>query len=96
MYRIEYHGKLLEGFNPEIVRMDVAVRLHLRDAQLERLFSGERVVLKRAVSEQAAAHYLHELRGMGLDYAQGYYIGKPQPLEELLASAWPLPGLAAV
>jgi hypothetical protein len=67
MYRIEYHGKLLDGFNPEIVRMDVAVRLHLRDTQLERLFSGERVVLKRAVSEQAANHYLRELRGMGLD-----------------------------
>lgn len=82
MYRIEYHGKLLEGFNPEIVRMDVAVRLHLRDAQLERLFSGERVVLKRAVSEQAAAHYLHELRGMGLD-AQLVSIGEVAPAAAL-------------
>ena len=82
MYRIEYHGKLLDGFNPEIVRMDVAVRLHLRDAQLERLFSGERVVLKRAVSEQAAAHYLHELRGMGLD-AQLVPIGEVAPVAAL-------------
>jgi hypothetical protein len=82
MYRIEYHGKLLDGFNPEIVRMDVAVRLHLRDAQLERLFSGERVVLKRAVSEQAAAHYLHELRTMGLD-ARMVPIGEVAPAAAL-------------
>ncbi|KAF7597751.1 MAG: hypothetical protein CGU28_16800 [Candidatus Dactylopiibacterium carminicum] len=67
MYRIEYHGKLLEGFNPEIVRMEVAVRL--REDQVLRLFSGERVVLKKAVSEGACERYIAELRRMGMDAA---------------------------
>lgn len=67
MYRIEFKGDLLPGFDPQIVRMDVGVRLRLRDAQLERFFSGATVVLKKAVSEESSAAYLAELRGMGLN-----------------------------
>lgn len=67
MYRIEFKGALLPGFDPQIVRMDVAVRLRLRDAQIERLFSGQTVVLKKAVGEASSQAYLTELRGMGLD-----------------------------
>jgi hypothetical protein len=67
MYRIEFNGALLPGFDPQIVRMDVAVRLRLRDTQVERLFSGNAVVLKKAVSAESSAAYLSELRGMGLD-----------------------------
>ncbi len=66
-------------------------------AMVEMINQIGHVMGKRTIAEFVEnGEVLEALRGMGLDYAQGYYIGKPQPLEELLASAWPLPGLAAV
>lgn len=67
MYRIEFNGRLLEGFDPQFVRLEVGVRLRLRDAQIERLFSGQTVVLKKAVSEESCKAYMAELRSIGLD-----------------------------
>jgi EAL domain-containing protein (putative c-di-GMP-specific phosphodiesterase class I) len=49
---------------------------------------------KETVAEFAAdAELLDFLRGQGIDYAQGFYIGRPRPLEEAFAAtppaAWP-------
>ncbi|MBS1211000.1 MAG: hypothetical protein H6R19_3398 [Proteobacteria bacterium] len=67
MYRIEFNGRLLPGFDPQFVRLEVGVRLRLRDAQIERLFSGQTVVLKKAVSAESSNAYMTELRAIGLD-----------------------------
>lgn len=67
MYRIEFTGHLLEGFDPQFVRMEVGIRLRLRDEQVERLFSGQTVVLKKAISEKNSQAYMDELRSLGLD-----------------------------
>lgn len=67
MYRIEFDGRLLEGFDLQFVRMEVAVRLRLRDTQVDRLFSGQTVVLKKAVDEANSKVYMNELRTIGLD-----------------------------
>lgn len=67
MYRIEFDGRLLEGFDLQMVRMEVGVRLRLRDEQIDRLFSGQTVVLKKAISEKSSQAYLNELRMLGLD-----------------------------
>lgn len=67
MFRIEFDGKVLPGFEPQIVRLEVAVRLRLRDAQVERLFSGRTVILKKQVHARNSVAYLNELRSMGLD-----------------------------
>jgi hypothetical protein len=67
MFRIEFDGKILPGFEPQIVRLEVAVRLRLRDVQVERLFSGRTVILKKQVRAGNSAAYLNELRSMGLD-----------------------------
>jgi ribosomal protein L37E len=67
MYRIEFNGRLLDGFDPQLVRLEVGVRLRLRDAQIERLFSGQTVVLKKAVNEENSKAYIEELRDLGLD-----------------------------
>lgn len=67
MYRIEFDGRLLEGFNLQMVRMEVGVRLRLRDEQIDRLFSGQTVVLKKAIGEKSSQAYLNELRALGLD-----------------------------
>jgi diguanylate cyclase (GGDEF)-like protein/PAS domain S-box-containing protein len=66
-------------------------------AMVEMINQIGHVMGKRTIAEFVEnGEVLEALRAMGLDYAQGYHIGKPQPLGELLASAWPLPGLAAV
>lgn len=67
MYRIEFEGRLLDGFDPKQVRKEVGQRLRLRDEQVERLFSGQTVVLKKAISAKSSKPYLHELRALGLD-----------------------------
>lgn len=67
MYRIEFEGRLLDGFDPMQVRKEVGERLRLRDEQVERLFSGQTVVLKKAISAKSSRPYLHELRALGLD-----------------------------
>lgn len=67
MFRIEFNGKILPGFDHQIVHLEVAVRLRLRDQQVARLFSGRTVILKKQVRAENSAVYLNELRGMGLD-----------------------------
>ena len=39
------------------------------------------------------AEILEALRALGVDYAQGYHLGKPEPLRELLFGEEPIPGL---
>lgn len=82
MYRIEFNGRLLEGFDSQFVRLEVGVRLRLRDAQVERLFSGQTVVLKKAVSEVSCKAYMAELRSIGLDA-----VLVPLDVEEPLSSS---------
>lgn len=67
MFRIEFKGKILPGFDHQIVRLEVAVRLRLREPQVARLFSGQTVILKKQVHAENSAAYLNELRSMGLD-----------------------------
>lgn len=66
MYRIVFSGKLLDGFQMPDVHKAAAMRFRLNDAQVVRLFSGERSVLKKAVSADSAQPYLAELARMGM------------------------------
>lgn len=81
MYRIEFNGRLLNGFDPQFVRLEVGVRLRLREAQIERLFSGQTVVLKKAVSAESSQAYLAELHSIGLD-AVLVPLDTPEPPKE--------------
>lgn len=67
MYRVVFRGGLLEGFEAEQVRRGVAARLQLGEAQLARMFSGRKIILKKAVTEEGGRPYLEELRRLGLD-----------------------------
>ena len=66
-YRIEFNGGLLDGFDPKYVRRDVGLRLRLRHNQIERLFSGQTVVLKKEISEENSQTYLRELQQLGMN-----------------------------
>jgi hypothetical protein len=67
MYCIVFSGRLLDGHDPMTVRKAVASRLNLDAGQVERLFSGKRVVLKKGVTEESGRVYLNVLRRLGMD-----------------------------
>jgi hypothetical protein len=67
MYCVVFSGRLLEGHDPRVVRKAVAGRLSLDSQQVERLFSGKRVILKKGVTEESGRLYLGVLRRLGMD-----------------------------
>jgi ribosomal protein L40E len=67
MYCIVFSGRLLDGYDPQVVRKAVATRLSLDARQVERLFSGKRVVLKKGVTEESGRLYLNVLHRLGMD-----------------------------
>ncbi len=67
MYNIVFSGRLLAGHSLPRVREAVARRLGLDLAQLQRLFSGKRMVIKHGVSAESAQHYLALLHELGMD-----------------------------
>lgn len=67
MVKVVFSGQLLDGYVLDSVRAAVAERLQLGAAQVDRLFSGRTVVLKKAISVDGSAAYLAELRRLGMD-----------------------------
>ncbi|HVQ33664.1 MAG TPA: EAL domain-containing protein [Lysobacter sp.] len=59
---------------------------HLADAVIRSITDIAHVLDKRTVAEQAeTTAQLDTLRAMGVDYAQGYAISRPQPIDALFA-----------
>jgi hypothetical protein len=67
MYCIVFSGRLLDGYDPQSVRKAVATRLRLDAKQVDRLFCGQRVILKKGVTEDSGRLYLSVLQRLGLD-----------------------------
>lgn len=65
-YNVEFSGKLLAGFDPQEVRLHAATRLRMSEAQLDRVFDGRPIVLKKAVDATAGQRYLGELHRLGM------------------------------
>lgn len=82
MFRIVFCGELLEGFQAQDVRKAAQMRFKLDDAQLERMFSGERAILKKAIGAEAGQPYLAELARMGMR-------GRMESLQPLAAEGNP-------
>lgn len=68
-FRIVFQGKLLAGSDPTQVRQRVGARLKASPAQLETLFSGARMILKKNLSASSAQAYLHALQALGMQVA---------------------------
>ncbi|GAA5169536.1 hypothetical protein [Viridibacterium curvum] len=82
MFRIVFCGELMDGFQAQDVRKAAQMRFKLTDAQIERMFSGERAVLKKAVGPEAAQPYITELARMGMQ-------GRMEPLHALAVDGNP-------
>ncbi|MFW6094126.1 MAG: hypothetical protein ACODAC_09150 [Pseudomonadota bacterium] len=65
VYRLVFRGEVLEGQHPAVVRKRLARLASFGEAQLDTLFSGKSVVLKRAADGAAAARYQAVFRKAG-------------------------------
>lgn len=65
-YNVEFSGKLLAGFDPQEVRLHAATRLRMSDSQLDRVFDGRPIVLKKEVDAATGQRYLGELHRLGM------------------------------
>jgi hypothetical protein len=56
-YRLIFSGELLDGQHRAVVKRRLTELLKLKDGQIEKLFSGQPVILKRGVDRETAARY---------------------------------------
>lgn len=56
-YRLIFSGELLDGQHRAVVKRRLSELLKLKDGQVEKLFSGQPVVIKREVDRATAARY---------------------------------------
>lgn len=56
-FQLVFAGRLAEGVSPAQVRQSLQARFNLSDSQLERLFDGSPVTVKRNLTESAAERY---------------------------------------
>ena len=66
IHRIVFNGEIREGLSPKKVRANAAVRLSVSIEQIDRMFSGKRVVLKNGISKAAAVAYMARLAKLGM------------------------------
>ena len=64
-YRLIFSGELLDGQHRAVVKRRLTELLKLKDGQIEKLFSGQSVILKRGVDRETAARYQTLFRKAG-------------------------------
>lgn len=57
MFEVVFQGGIASGANPDEVKTKIAALFKVNDAQLARLFSGQRIVIKSNLDEATAAKY---------------------------------------
>lgn len=65
MFEVVFQGKVASGANPDEVKTKMGELFKANDAQLARLFSGQRVVIKSGLDELTAAKYRMALEKVG-------------------------------
>jgi len=75
-YAIVFKGELREGFTREAVMAAFQARGNLSAQQIEQVFSGRKVTLKKALTREEAKRFAHELRAIGMRVIA---VGPPTP-----------------
>lgn len=65
-YRVVFEGGILDGFQVQRVKRNLAHLFKTSEDEIERFFWGKRLVLKRAVDYQTAAKYLKAFERAGV------------------------------
>lgn len=66
-YSIIFAGKILPGFQLDVVKQTLGQRMKLSAQQQDQLFSGQQVPIKRNLDESTARKYRDYLRSLGAD-----------------------------
>jgi len=64
-HRIIFSGEVAPGFEPDAVKRQLARRMKLTPEQVEKLFSGRRIILKKDLDAASAAAYTKTLEKLG-------------------------------
>lgn len=64
--RIVFSGEVIEGFDPEKVKLSASARLNASPSQIEQVFSGRPAVLKKGLNAESGARYLALLAHIGM------------------------------
>ncbi|MCP4186106.1 MAG: hypothetical protein GY763_00740 [Gammaproteobacteria bacterium] len=65
LFEVAFSGEILEGGNPEDVKVRVGKIFNADEAKIAQLFSGNRVVIKKNIDQQTAAKYRKALNKAG-------------------------------
>ncbi len=65
-YKVVFDGQLAEGTGAEQARENIRALFSLSEARTEQLFSGQPVVMKSGLSEEAADRYISRLQQAGI------------------------------
>ncbi len=82
--------KLLSDLHPETLKIDRSFVMDMEKRSLRSSLIPEMVLLARAVGAKVLAEGVENaeqarlLQDMGVDYAQGYFFGKPMPIADLM------------
>lgn len=66
MYQLVFRGQCVAGVAPETARANVAQVFKASQAQIDRMFSGERVVIRNKLDNEAAAKFQAALAKQGI------------------------------
>ena len=77
-YKLVFRGEVLEGQHPAVVRRRLGELLSIDEARLERLFSGQPVVVKAEADEATAARFEGLFRKAG---ARLWALARPPAVE---------------
>ena len=64
-YRVVFEGEVLEGLQVEEVKRGLATLVKASEAQIERFFSGKRLVIKKDVDGETATKYVKAFERLG-------------------------------
>lgn len=83
----------LVGLAPDIVKLDMSITRRIQCVAAQRAVAGALVLYTAETDTQLVAEgieteaELETLRGLGVDWGQGYHLARPQPLPAALAAA---------
>jgi len=66
MYRVVFSGEIASGFESALVFQAAKQRMKASPAQMDKVFSGRKVVLKKGMTDKEGAYYLAELQKIGM------------------------------
>lgn len=66
MYRVVFSGEIAAGFEPAAVFQSAKQRMKASPTQMDKVFSGRKVVLKKGMTDKEGAYYVAELQKIGM------------------------------